>query len=142
MILIEQDQIVKRLGNLTTSRSVYVEMGEPILYDVGDVWFFDIRCRQVIGFCAINIKSKKLKYLYTVNESRGEGIGSKLLNDAIIFCKTNNILELSAVCPTAYLQFYQNRGFDLIKSFKNYHKIKTTISNGKSIIQNYRTGEL
>lgn len=109
-------QIISRISKYATSRDVFNEMGEPILYDENDIWFFVNH-----GFACIN--SNKLKYLYTDPDYRNVGIADRLLGDINKYCIKNKIEELYAVCPSSALGFYKKRGFNAYLSFKNYHKI-------------------
>lgn len=137
MILTEQSEVIKCIAPLAMSKQVFKELAEPLLYEDGDIWWCDIFCRETVSFCCINIDGR-LKYLYTKPELRGNGMASKMLKDADIFCQVNNINELRAVCPKSALDFYLNRGWVINRSFTNYFKIQKT-ENEKRIIQNYQT---
>lgn len=115
MKLTKKRDIISAIADYATSRDVYREMTEPILFDDGDIWFV-----ETYGFVAVN--KSKLKYLYVNSDERGKKYGRYLLSlgEKEIFL---NSTEAIAVCPTSALEFYKSCGWLVSKSFVNYHKI-------------------
>lgn len=83
---------------------------------------------KIIGFISVNIY-KDLGYIYlddySVSESyRGKGIGSKLMNMAFDFAKEKGINQVDTHVESANkesIEFYKNRGFELVE--KQGHRL-------------------
>jgi GNAT superfamily N-acetyltransferase len=102
---------------LAMDRSIYKELGEPILYDVGDIWIDNSKC-----FICINIKGL-LKYCYTFQEHRGKGYFSVLYTEIENYLKAQGVTEIKTVATKQAKPIYEKLGYNTTKEFINYFKM-------------------
>jgi len=125
-ILTERKQVSEAICQFTTSRKVLKELGEPIIFDDGDRFFIKQIQGQTVAFAALSGKGF-LKYVYVKTSNRGQGLFLELYKSVEEMAKALEIKEITAVSTLQGLPLYQKNGFEITKSFTNYHKIKKTI---------------
>jgi ribosomal protein S18 acetylase RimI-like enzyme len=119
--LIKKTDVIEHLSDVIMDRKVYKELGEPLIYDDGDMWMINVKYNTVVAFICIN--NGKLKYLYTKEKYRKNGYAKELLSEMDKYCIKNNVKSIRLVSTNEGLQMYLNHGFEITKSFKNYHNL-------------------
>lgn len=118
-LITNKKEVSDELKEFSISRKVISELGEPIIFDRGDVFCVLKENEKCIAFGAINAKKNFLKYMYVRESHRGKGLFKevyleleKLCSDKIKTVSTNNALPI-----------YQKYGFTITKSYVNYHNL-------------------
>lgn len=121
----ERYEMIEQLVDFIASREIYSELGEPILFDEGDVFFICKHGTYVHGFAAINKRKGHcfLKYMYVIPEKRGNGIFNQLYKEIEAYANKIECGCIKAVSTNMGLPIYLKNGFIIDKGFKNYHKI-------------------
>lgn len=77
---------------------------------------------RLVGVCILKHLESKICTLYVVEEYRGRGVGSKLLELA---CKTLKVAKPFVTVSNMYLDYYLKlffgRNFKLVKTYRNYY---------------------
>lgn len=128
-ILTNKTKVIAAISDYLLSREVFKELGEPILFDEGDRFFCKIVEKKCIGFACLNVVGDKatLKYFYVAPEHRGNGIFSELYQEVENMAIGLGAKTMKAVSTNAGLPAYQKRGFEITKSWVNYHNIQKTL---------------
>ena len=122
-MLIEKKSIHEKVAPFAMRRDVFKELGEPILIDEGDVFF--IKKDKALDICAFSALSRAgvLKYMFVESSHRGNGLFSELYQYIESYAIESGIKKISAVSTAMALPMYQKKGFGVIHSYTNYHKI-------------------
>lgn len=122
--------VIKHLSNFILSEKVFKELGEPIIYNKGDVFWVKIHKGVTVGFACVSFKqsSARLKYIYVSDEHRGNSFFSEMYKEVESFCIDLKFERITAVATNQALPIYQKYGFEISKSWKNYHNIFKTIN--------------
>lgn len=122
--------ILKHLADFLLEKKVFQELGEPILYEKGDVFWVKIHKGKTVGFACVFFQkdSARLKYIYVQESQRGNGFFTELYNELEKFCIDLKFQKITATCTNRALPIYQKKGWEISKSFKNYHYIFKNIS--------------
>lgn len=125
----KQNNVVNNLSDYVINRDVFKELGEPILFDKGDIWFFYKKQKQAVGFCCVlpQKTSMKLKYIYVHPDHRKNGIFKELMNVAEEDAKEKGFDKITAVATNQAYPLYKKRGYETSKSWTNYHNVFKTL---------------
>lgn len=121
--------VVNNLKDYVINREVFKELGEPILFDEGDIWFFYKNGKDVVGFCCVlpQKSSMRLKYIYVHPDHRKNGIFKTLMDVAEEETKEKGFDKITAVATNQAYPLYQKRGYETTKSWTNYHNVFKSI---------------
>lgn len=126
-----KSEIILSLKHYLLDRGVFKALGEPILYDEGDVFVLKEKEKYgVAGFAAYNISDKnvcRLKYMYVDPSFRKSGFFSELYKAVEDQAKLSGANKITATSTDLALGLYINKGFSILKSWKNYHNISKSI---------------
>lgn len=111
----------------TYQRKYDFDLDDPKKYyiDQGGMFYVLKDSGKVIGTIALIDKGNhiaELKRMYLIKEYQGKGLGSKLLDRAIRFCKENRFVKLEFETNKKFTNahaFYQRRGFRIVKEDEN-----------------------
>ena len=100
-----------------------------LLLDIYQSWpsgFLVAITSMIVGFIAGTREEKTARILMLAvdREFRGQGIGSALLNHFTTNCRSEGIVSISLevrISNQEAIQFYQNRGFQIISFTPNYY---------------------
>lgn len=113
------------------NREVNKELGEPITFEKEDVFLYYVK-KDVgpIGFAAFNVSKGVcfLKYMFVEKEHRGGGIFKELLDAVKDLAQDEKATHIQAISTNIGLPLYQKQGFEITKSFVNYHKIQCSLN--------------
>lgn len=87
-------------------KSISKELAEQMFVEIGDLWIIQSDC-----FVCVN--SNTIKYLYVIPKSRGNGLGTYLLE---IIPKR----VYSAIATKKSVNIFTRSGYTITKSFKNF----------------------
>jgi GNAT superfamily N-acetyltransferase len=93
------------------NKEVIKELGEPLIYIDGDKWVIEEN-----AFGCIN--GDKIRYLFVDKNSRGKGLGSKILNQLESYSCHYQILA-----PKNVIQFYLKHNYKSEKFTTNWVKL-------------------
>lgn len=116
------EQIVSKLSCLAMSRIVYKELGEPLIFDEGDVFFIKESQGKTVGFSAMS-KDGFLKYMYVISDCRGMGFFTEMYKAVELSAQAFGFKEIRSVSTKSALPIYQKKGFKIAHSYTNYYKI-------------------
>ena len=122
MILLAKtkEQCLSLLSEFILDRGIAKELGEAIFFDEGDFFYIKSVKGRSIGFAAINVKKNTtLKYMYVLPEFRGNGYFGELHKALFKDCRG----KIKLVATDSALPIYQKYGYQIEKSFVNYHKL-------------------
>lgn len=121
------ETVAKILGDILLSKKVFTELGEPILFEQGDRFFFEMHGRYCRGFAALS-SSGKLKYMYVLEAERGKGLFSTLLASVEEMALSLKVFKIKATATASALPLYQKKGYEVTKSFTNFHNIEKVLN--------------
>lgn len=99
---------------ISTDRNAIKEMGEPFIYDESQTWVFAYRYDQMVGFICYNLT--KILYVYVLPEFRKRGIFTELYNEL-------PPQKWEVVASNASYKLFIKKGFEVVKNYKNCHKL-------------------
>lgn len=100
---------------LSISKEVLKELGEPLILDEKQNWYFAYLKKELAGFIVHN--EDTIIYAYTLPEYRGKGIFNKLYNEI-------PDKGWKTVSSNKALPIFIKLGFKIIKSYNICHKLK------------------
>lgn len=103
------------LGHIPLNRNFIKELGEPLYYDENHEWVFCFHGINLVGFTCFN--GNKILFMLVLPEYRKQGILQNIYN------RMPN-RQWWAICNNLSLQFFMKNNFEVVKSFKNWHKVK------------------
>lgn len=132
-----KNEVINLIGDYLLDQDVFKELGEPILmrdkdifgvYESLDASLFE-RGKKSIAFFCVNMSSRKavLRYVYVHPSFRGQGVFGEMLSFIEGLCKEAGCEEIQAVSTNMALRLYLKNGYEAVKNFTNYHKIKKLI---------------
>lgn len=123
----KRDQILKHISEYVLDPVVCRELGEPLLFKVGDVFgFYEDEQKDVKAFFCVSIKAERafLRYVYVRPNERGNGIFGRLIEEVESLCKEAGISQITATSTNTALPLYLKKGYSIKKSHVNYHNIQ------------------
>jgi GNAT superfamily N-acetyltransferase len=134
--------MIKAIGIFIVDENVFKELGEPILYkdDMSVIVALNKVRSSVfnydtpIGFIGYYPKGDNvvLNYLYVIPSMRGRGVASKLINAFEEDLKQfEDLEEVRLTATDSAMPMYVNKGYELVKSYVKFHKMKKTLINEK-----------
>jgi GNAT superfamily N-acetyltransferase len=121
------ETIARVLGAILLSKEVVSELGESVVFDEGDRFFFEMHGKYCIGFACLSEKGK-LKYMYVLKSERGKGIFTKLLKSVEEMALSLQLLKIKATSTALALPMYQKKGYKVTKSFTNFYNIEKVLN--------------
>lgn len=107
--------VADELKLLSIDKKAITEMGEPFYFDKSQTWIFTYnKQRELLGFICHN--NDTILYAYILPKFRKMGVLSSLYNQL-------EEREWKTVSSNASLNFFLKKGFIIVKSFKNCHKL-------------------
>lgn len=107
-----------KLKTISTSKDIYKEMGEPILFNENQVWIFAFHKKQLAGF--VCYENDLINYIYTFPEFRNKGLFNILYNEL-------PYQNWKTIASNMSLNLFIKKGFKVIKNYKNCHKLELKI---------------
>lgn len=95
--------------------------GESIDLSTADGWYV-YQDNEVIGLITYRVSDDEMEILSLDSLRENQGIGSALLNKAILEAQDNGISRITLITTNdnlPALRFYQKRGFDIVRFFYN-----------------------
>src|SRR5690606_38451889 len=106
--------VVDIVKYISTSKEYHKEMGEPLLVDFGQHWYFDYQNDELRGFMCHN--NKKILYAYTLPQFRGKGVFSNLYKEL-------PIQKWETIASNMSYPIFLKKGFKVVKNYVNCHKL-------------------
>lgn len=122
----KRSKIVAALADYLMDEKTFKELGEPLIYRPGAVYFVYLHKYTNCGFVALEPKGNYLflRYFYVFEGMRGKGLFSKLHAATVAHAKESGIEYIKCTATEMALHLYLNKGWQIEKSFKNYHNLK------------------
>lgn len=89
------------------------------IQEEGYTYFMGFENEQLIGYCGVRVDDQRLflSKLYVKKEARGQGISSKLFQQAVEFAKAHKLQAIYLTCNKYNqhsMDVYQHKGFNII----------------------------
>lgn len=117
---ISLDYTINKIKELSTSKDVFKEMGEPLLVDKQQIWVFAFFKKELAGFICYN--SNTILYVYTLPKFREKGLFTILYNEL-------PFQDWKVIASNKSLNLFKRKGFKVVKNYKNCHKLELKIKN-------------
>lgn len=108
------DDVSMILNRYTSNREVIKELGEPIIIEFGQQWIICLYNDAPIGFIGYNEKS--ILYAYVIKGFRNKGVFNMMYDKL-------PIQSWNTVASNMSYPIFIKKGFEVIKNYKNCHKL-------------------
>lgn len=119
-ILKTQDihEVVDIVKYISTSKEYHKEMGEPLLVDDSQTWYFDYQGEELRGFICHN--KSRILYAYTLPKFRGKGVFNRLYNEL-------PHQQWQTIASNMSYPIFLKKGFKVVKNYVNCHRLIKTV---------------
>lgn len=119
-----QLEILTHVKHHLWDRQTIKELGEPIIYDKGQVWLIALEGKVMTGFLTFleTERDYKIQYLYVLPDFRRLRIAAKLYETFEALPIKDK--PIKAVATKMSVDFFVGAGFEVTKQFTNYFKVE------------------
>jgi GNAT superfamily N-acetyltransferase len=121
-------EVLTHVKHLLWNRQAIKELGEPILWQDGQVWLIACEGKVMTGFLTYleTERNYKVQYLYVLPDFRRLKVAARLYE---AFEQQTTKKPIQAIATHMSLDFFKSAGFEVTKAFVNYFKVEKQWNN-------------